>query len=261
MYDFPDVRAATDAWWAALARHLEREGIDAVPRSLLRRDDLIEQWADPALLISQTCGYLLCNQLRTALQPVATPHYTAPGCSGPNYASVILVRDTHPAKELEDLRGGVAVYSRTYSHAGYNAFRGIVAPLAAGKPFFSQVIGSGSHVESIRLIATGAGDVATVCCVIHAFVARWRPAALARTRVLGYTPMALAPPYVAPLGATRTRIAQLRAGLSAAMADPEIASVRDALFLGGLSVFDRSEYDRIAAVERMAIAMNYPELS
>ncbi len=260
MYDFPEARAATDAWWTALARRFEREGIDEVPRSLLRRDDLIEQWSDPALLISQTCGYLLCNQLRTALQPVATPHYTAPGCSGPNYASVIVVRDTHPAGELKDLRGGVAVYSRSYSHAGYNAFRGIIAPLAGGKPFFSKVIGSGSHLDSIGLIATGVGDIATVCCVIHAFVSRWRPEALAGTRVLGYTPLALAPPYVAPIGATPIRMAQLRAGLSAAMADPELASVRDAIFLGGLSVFDSIDYDRTAAVERTAIAMNYPEL-
>lgn len=261
MYDFPDVRAATDAWWTALARQLRREGIEDIPLSLLRRDDLIEQWSDPALLISQTCGYLLCNQVRPVLQPVATPHYTAPGCSGPNYASVILVRDAHPAKELEDLRGGIAVYSRTYSHAGYNAFRGIVAPLAGNQKFFSKVVGSGSHVDSIGLVASGEGDVATVCCVIYAFVSRWRPEALAGTRILGYTPLAPAPPYVAPVGATPARIAQLRSGLSAVMADPALAGVRDVLFLGGLSFLDQTAYERIAAVERTAMSMNYPELS
>jgi ABC-type phosphate/phosphonate transport system substrate-binding protein len=261
MYDFPEARSATDAWWAALARQLSREGIADIPQTLLRRDDLIEQWSDPGLALSQTCGYLLCRQLSTALQPVATPHYTAPGCVGANYSSVILVREAHPATTLEDLRGGRAVYSRTYSHAGYNAFRGIVAPLSKGEKFFSKVIGSGSHVDSIDLVATGVGDVATVCCVIHAFVSRWRPEALAGTRVLGYTPLAPSPPYVAPIGATAHRISQLRSALTAVMADPELASVRDDLFLGGLSVIGRTDYEQIAAVEMAAIAMGYPDLS
>lgn len=261
MYDFPEVRGATDAWWAGLARHLEQAGVRDVPAALLRRDDLIEQWSDPQLLLSQTCGYLLAGQCRGVLQPVATPHYTAPGCSGSNYASVILVRESHPATTLAGLRGGVAVYSRTYSHAGYNALRGIVAPLSGGKPFFSKVLGSGSHVDSIGLLANGTGDIATVCSIIYAFVARWRPRALAGTRILGYTPPAPAPPLVAPIGATAQHIEQLRSALAAAMADAALAAVRDDLQLGGLSILGRAHYDRIAAVEQAALAMGYAELS
>lgn len=261
MYDFPEARSATDAWWTGLTRHLKHEGVADIPQKLLRRDDLIEQWNDPALLISQTCGYLLAGDLRSALQPLATPHYTAPGCSGPDYASVILVRDSHPATELKDLRDGVAVYSRIYSHAGYNALREIIAPLSGGRPFFSKVIGSGSHVDSIRLLAAGAGDIATVCCVIYAFVSRWRPGALAGTRVLGYTPSAPAPPYVVPAGASEQHVARLQSALAEAMADPALASVRGELFLGGLSILDRTDYDRIEGVERTAIGLGYPELS
>ncbi len=261
MYDFPEARCATDAWWAGLSRHLEEQGVTDIPRALLRADDLIEQWCDPALLISQTCGYLLTHQLRSALQAVATPHYTAVGCNGSNYASAVVVRETHPATRLEDLRGGVAVYSRSYSHAGYNALRGIFAPLSGGKKFFSKVIGSGSHVDSLSLIATGAGDVAAVCSVLHAFVSRWRPAALHGTRVLGFTPLAPAPPYVAPIGATPHRVAQLQSALAAAITDPALASVRYELFLGGFSFLDEAAYGHIESVEQAAIAAGYPELS
>jgi ABC-type phosphate/phosphonate transport system substrate-binding protein len=156
MYDFPDARRATDAWWTGLAGHLRREGALDAPAALLRRDDLIEQWRDPRLTLSQTCGYLLTHQLKADLQPVATPHYTAPGCDGPRYASVILARADHPGAALADFRGAVAVYSRTYSHAGYNSLRGMVAPLAGAKPFFSRVIASDSHLESIATLASGA---------------------------------------------------------------------------------------------------------
>lgn len=261
MYDFPEARGATDAWWTGLAGHLEQAGVADVPPALLRRDDLIEQWSDPQLLFSQTCGYLLAGECRSVLQPVATPRYTVPGCSGPNYSSVILLRESHAATRLEDLRGSVAVYSRLYSHAGYNALRGVIAPLSGGKPFFSKVIGSGSHVDSIRTLAVGTGDIATVCCIIYAFVARWRPAALVGTRVLGYTPSAPAPPYVAPVGANRRRVAQLRAALAAAMADPTLATVRSDLFLEGCSELDREDYDAIDAVEKTAVAMGYAELA
>jgi ABC-type phosphate/phosphonate transport system substrate-binding protein len=261
MYDFPDARKATDSWWSGLARHMSRAGIPDVPARLLRRDDLIEQWRDPALLISQTCGYLMTHQLRSEVRPVATPHYTAPGCAGPAYASVILARRDHPGNDLADFRGGVAVYSRTYSHAGHNAFRGMIAPLANGKPFFSRVIGSGSHLDSIATLATGKGDLATVDCVIHAFVSRWRPAALAGTRVLGFTAPAPAPPYVAPISASDSRIARLRQALDAAVRDPDLSAARDDLFIAGFSHLEFPDYSVIASVETEAIAHGYPNLA
>jgi ABC-type phosphate/phosphonate transport system substrate-binding protein len=261
MYDFPDVRKATDAWWSGLAHHLSRAGIAEVPSSLLRRDDLIEQWQDPALLISQTCGYLLTHQLRADLRPVATPHYTAPGCTGAAYASVILARADHPGAALADFKGGVAVYSRNYSHAGYNAFRSMIAPLAGGRPFFSRVIGSGSHLDSIATLAAGAGDLATIDCIIHAFVSRWRPDSLAGTRVLGFTAPAPAPPYVAPISASDDQVARLRQALDAAVRDPDLAATRDDLFISGLSHLEFLEYSTIASVETEAIARGYPDLA
>jgi ABC-type phosphate/phosphonate transport system substrate-binding protein len=261
MYDFPDVRKATDCWWNGLARHLSRAGIPDVPSRLLRRDDLIEQWQDPALLISQTCGYLLTHQLRSDLRPVATPHYSAPGCGGPAYASVILARRDHPGAAVADFKGGVAVYSRSYSHAGYNAFRGMIAPLANGRPFFSQVIASGSHLDSIAVLAAGAGDLATVDCVIHAFVSRWRPDLLVGTRALGFTLPAPAPPYVAPVSASDDRVARLRQALDAAARDPDLAAARDDLFIAGFSHLEFLDYSGIASVETEAIARGYPDLA
>jgi ABC-type phosphate/phosphonate transport system substrate-binding protein len=195
------------------------------------------------------------------MQAVATPHYTAPGCDGPNYASVILARADHPGSVLADFRGGVAVYSRTYSHAGYNSFRGMVAPLAKGAPFFSKVIASDSHLDSIAALASGQGDLATVDAVVHAFVTRWRPQMLVGTRTLGFTPTAPAPPYVAPISASADRIARLRAALAAAMADPTLADVREALFLGGFSYVGTDAYAPIADLEIASIAAGYPELA
>jgi ABC-type phosphate/phosphonate transport system substrate-binding protein len=260
MYDFPEVRGATDAWWSGLARHLRRAGIADVPAQLLRRDDLIEQWNDPSLVLSQTCGYLLTHQLSGVVQPIATPHYAVAGCAGPTYSSVILTRIEYSDRGLSDFRGGVAVFSRPYSHAGYNAFRGIIAPLAGGQPFFAEVINSGSHLGSIASLARGQGDLATVDCIIYAFVSRFRPQMLSGTCALGYTPAVPAAPYVAPIGASADTIARLRRAIADALADPSLAGARSDLFIGSFSFDDAPEYDCISALEEAASQHGYPVL-
>jgi ABC-type phosphate/phosphonate transport system substrate-binding protein len=260
MYDFPEARAATDAWWTGLQRHLIRAGMRDAPAALLRRDDLIEQWTDPLLAVSQTCGYLLTHQLRGAAQPVATPQYRVRGCAGPRYASVLLARADHPGRHLADFRGSVAVYSRAYSHAGYNSLRGVIAPLAAGASFFSRVIGSGSHVASIEALAGGMADIGAIDCIVHAFVARFRPAALHGTRELGFTPAAPAAPYIVPLAADDDHVARVRQALRAATADPTLEAARRALFIDGFSFADAPDYAAVDAVETEARRLGYPEL-
>jgi ABC-type phosphate/phosphonate transport system substrate-binding protein len=260
MYDFPEAREATDAWWAGLRGHLIQAGLRDVPERLLRRDDLIEQWTDPLLVMSQTCGYLLTHQLRGAAQCVATPHYRAPGCVGAQYASVILARADHPGREPADFRGSVAVYSRLYSHAGYNSLRGVIAPLAAGQRFFSQVVGSGSHVASIEALAGSAADIGAIDCIVYAFVRRFRPSALHGTRTLGFTPLAPAPPYIVPGAVDAGRVARVREALRHAMADTTLEQTRRELFIEGFSFTDASSYAAVDAVESAAQRLGYPEL-
>jgi ABC-type phosphate/phosphonate transport system substrate-binding protein len=260
MYDFPEVRGATDAWWSGLARHLRRAGIADVPSQLLRRDNLIEQWNDPSLVLSQTCGYLLTHQLNAVLQPFATPHYAVAGCTGPTYSSVILTRIEYSGRSLNDFRGGVAVFSRPYSHAGYNAFRGLIAPLAGGQPFFAKVINAGSHLDSIACIARGEGDLATIDCIVYAFVSRFRPQMLSGTCTLGYTAAAPAAPYVAPIGASADTLARLRRAVGDALADPSLAAARSDLFIASFSFDDAPDYDCISALEKAAKQHGYPVL-
>ena len=76
MYDWPEVRQATDNWWAGIARHL-----DNAP-ALDRGADYTALWRDPRLLFSQTCGYPFTHEFSGRLKLIATPHYGADGCSG-----------------------------------------------------------------------------------------------------------------------------------------------------------------------------------
>ena len=127
MYDWPEVRAETDAEWARIAAALQAAGIEA-PRQLARRNadlpavpggildcegrsiapgpatvppdelDLSTLWRHPALLIAQTCWGPMEAGLAAHVQVVGQPDYSAcEGGEGPLYSSAIVMRrgDSH----------------------------------------------------------------------------------------------------------------------------------------------------------------------
>jgi ABC-type phosphate/phosphonate transport system substrate-binding protein len=259
MYDFPEVSYATDAWWRGVASALQRAGLDTVPEALTRDPD-VDVWHSQELLLSQTCGYPLTHALAGVVELVATPVYSASGCSGADYCSLIVVSENNPAAALADLRGGVCAYSRRHSHSGYNALRAAVAPLADDGAFFSRVVESGGHPVSIELVATGEADVCAVDCVTHALLAKYRPDALDGTRVLGATERAPGLPYVTRAGIDDDGLCRLRDGLQMAFSDPQLADVRDALLLAGMQVLGDDAYQRIDDMEDSARATGYAEI-
>jgi len=260
MYDLPEVRDAIDAWWRGIATALRAEGVADVPESLARDSGAGEHWRSPELLLSQCCGYPLTHDLREWLEPVATLCYRVPGCEGPHYASAIVVGAECHASSLGELRGGVAAFSARHSHSGYNVFRAAVAPLAGGRPFFARAVQSGSHLESIALVARAEADVATVDCVTYALLERYRPQALAGVRTMGFTERAPGLPYVTRAGAGPELRQALARALERAVADPSLAEARSALFIDDVAFLGWADYARIDAIESRARALGYPEL-
>lgn len=260
MYDLAELRAATDAWWRGIAMALRRAGIEAVPDTLTRNGD-DDLWRSPEMLLSQTCGYPLTHELSGVVELVATPAYSADGCNGVDYCSLILVSEENAAATLDDLRGSVCTYNSRNSQSGYNALRAAIAPLARGGRFFSRVVESGGHPLSIELVATGQVDVCAVDCVTHGLLANCRPEALAGTRVIGVTERAPGLPYVTRAGASRDDISRLRDGLREAFADPRLADTREALLLTGMQVLDYEAYRCIGDMEDSARAAGYSEMN
>ena len=261
MYDLPELRAATDAWWQGLARAFRREGIEDVPVQLDRRPTYRDVWQLPDLLFSQTCGYPLTHVLAGRVELLATPCYAADGCKGPSYCSLIVVGEDHPVTTIADLRGArVAINSRD-SQSGYSVLRSAVAPHARKGRYFASVTESGSHIGSLGLVAAGAVDVAAIDCVTHALLAEYRPAVLQGTRILERTASAPGLPYVTGSGLDPDRLDRLRTAVQRAFADPQLLGVRDALLLTGAPVLPLSAYERITELERAAIAAGYPEIA
>jgi ABC-type phosphate/phosphonate transport system substrate-binding protein len=126
----------------------------------------------------------VATTLRGVVKVVATPRCRAPGCRGVFGQSAIVVRADHPAETLAELRGSRCVINEAASNSGMNLLRAAIAPLAAGRPFFGAVRLSGSHRESLRLVAAGEGDVAAIDGVALTHLQRLDPRPAAAVRVL-----------------------------------------------------------------------------
>lgn len=261
MYDLPEIEAATNTWWRGLARAFRRESIADVPDELWRGANYRGLWTRRDLLLSQTCGYPLMHELRGKATLVATPCYSAPGCDGANYCSVVLVHDDSAAGDVSELRGTRCAINSHDSQSGHNALRALIAPLSSGKRFFRNVIFSGSHLNSLNMVSEGQADVLAMDCVTYALLSRHRPHAIERTRPLCLTPSAPALPYITHYPAKDDLLERLRNALEAACHEPELSDSRETLMLQDFCILPISEYERIAEMERVAAACGYREVA
>ncbi len=261
MYDFPDLAAAHDAWWHALAERLRSAGIEHLPRSLDRKLSHLEVWRHPRLLLGQACEYPLATHFHAWARPLATPRYGAPGCGGGRYRSAIVVRREHPAAALIELRGARCVINETNSNSGMNLLRAAIAPIAQRRPFFDSVSISGSHWSSARKVADGGADVAAIDCVTFAHLQRCDAALFERLRILDWTPASPSLPLITARSTDEPTRQAIRGALAAVAADPRCQALCASLLLQGFDFEVDESYREVLDLERQAAAMGYPVLT
>ena len=251
MYDFPECVAATDEWWAGLARHFAAAGVADPPSRLTRPSEGADFWLRPDMLFSQTCGYPLITALAGRVTLLATPCNDSPGCEGPDYSSLIVVREDAGWIDFRDLRGAVCAVNAAESWSGHHALRLVIAREGGGEGAFCTALRSGSHAASIAAVAEGHADFAAIDCVTHAMLARHRPGSVAGTRVLCRSPAMPGLPLIAGQAASARDVKAMREGLAAA---------REALGLVGLQVLPPAEYGRLSTSLEMVERAGVPPL-
>jgi ABC-type phosphate/phosphonate transport system substrate-binding protein len=236
MYDFPEVREATDAFWAAIAKAYGVSGV------LTRQGDWAATWRSPELLFSQTCGYPFTHEFSGVLNYVATPHYDADGCEGSNYSSILFAR--HFA-ELQSLRGKIAAFNNRDSMSGMLALQLVFAPLAQQGRFFGSAIETGGHMASLLAVQNGKADVCAIDCITVAYARRYRSHALDGLVEVTRSPAVPGLPYVTRSG----DVARLHAALQDVVQDSQYEKVRNELLMRSISQLAPAAYDKIPRLE------------
>lgn len=220
MYDWPEVRAATDAFWARAASNLRDLGI-AAPAGLTRDRDLRTVWQSPDLLIAQTCGLPLVRGECGEAVPIGQPSYNVPGCGAGTYSSAILTRDDG-RRTLADFTDAVAAINGWDSQSGCNALKSWVLGSGGDRaPVFGRVVLSGAHRASADLVAGGDADICALDAVAWALYQLAEPERASRLRPIDWTEHMPSLPYVSAPG-----LAGHRAEICAALDDAAAATPR-----------------------------------
>lgn len=196
MYDRAETAAANDRLWALIAAALRARGQPA-PDNLTRGPAAYwPAWEDPALVLSQTCGFPYRARLKDRVTLVATPDYGLPDCPPGYYTSVFVARADDP-RHLPDFRTARFAYNEPLSQSGWAAPQNHAASMGF---HFPPSLETGAHRASAKAVAEGHADLAAIDALTWQMIQRWDPMA-ARLREVARTAPTPALPYISAKGA------------------------------------------------------------
>jgi phosphonate transport system substrate-binding protein len=193
--------------------------------------------------------------------PVAAPVLEGARYAGqPLYYSDVIVPSGSAATSFLDLRGGSWACSEPLSHSGYGITRYHLVEIAQTHGFFGRVVETGSHAESMRLVAEGAVDGAAIDSQVLAVATRDDPSLAHSLRAVD----ALGPSTSPPVTVSKRLPATLRDEIRQAVTSlHEEALVRERLALGLVGRFvaaDPSSYDDVRRMLAACEAAGFMQL-
>ncbi len=175
----------------------------------------------------------------------------------PVYFTDVIVRRDSPVRSFRELRGRVWAYNDGDSNSGYVVPRDHLLTLGETRGFFGDVIASGSHQRSIRLVLDGKVDASGIDSTVLELEQAQQPDVALGLRVvesLGPCPI---PPVVVAARRPEALKARLREVLLAMHADPAgRAILADGLIARFVPVRD-ADYDPIREMLRRAAAAGF----
>lgn len=220
MYDWPEVRAETDAQWARLRDVLRSAGVDA-PESLTRQNtpsgelDLAALWRNPGLLLAQTCWGPMKMGLSDHVEVVGQPDYSdCEGGEGEFYSSALVMRrgdgpgsgtpdgdvpapaDGRAVLPIDLLRGSRFAFNGADSMSGILALTRDLEVVGESLALFSGRVETGGHRASAQVVADKRADVAAIDCRSWQLVRRFDADVAALLRVVGWSARRKGLPFI-----------------------------------------------------------------
>ena len=237
MYPFPQLRAAYDRLWNDVRSRLTFEAPsldwDLDPEVACRRRDL---------LIGQTCGWPLVNDLAATVQVVGTFDCDVDGAVYGTYCSVLVSHTDGPLAEIlhrPQLR--VAANSPS-SLSGWISLQSIASTHAVS---LDAVEWTGSHAASIRAVDDRRADLASIDAV------SWAHLGGVGLSVVGHGPRVPCLPLVTAGSSATEVVAELRRALSASIDDPAMTNACASLKIRGFLGRELDDYEGISGLVQL----------
>jgi ABC-type phosphate/phosphonate transport system substrate-binding protein len=235
MYPFAHLRDSYDQLWQGIRRRLAE-----APDELDREVDLYESWRRDDLLLGQTCGWPLVTTL-SQLTVVGAFDVAAPFASLGRYRSVLVGSRAQSPAELLAMSGTAAVN-------GLESLSGWISLCAACGTRPERVLVTGSHGESLRAVAEGRAQLASIDALSFEFLLESNRPMASLVHIVGHGPSVPSLPLVVgPVWAHRRD--ELRAAIDGAVGEPGLADVCARLRIRGFVRLDRIDYETLLALE------------
>lgn len=233
MYQRPELEAAHNRYWALIRKHLADAGI-ASPENLSQDAEEFSVWADPNLVLSQTCGMPYRTMLHDKVALVGTPDFGVEGCPEGYYRSALIVRKDDPRYDFLAYKDAVFAYNQTFSQSGYAA---PYEHIQAYGFWFENKLHTEQHILSAKAVANGQADIASLDAVSWRLMCEYEGFAK-DLRVLEWTRPTPALPYICAKGADPKATFNAVARAIAELADMD----RDLLGLKGMVYISKEDY-------------------
>ena len=249
MYDFPYLRADTDALWQSIRSEFQKIEFETA-RALNRDLNPPNLWAHPNLGFAQTCGLPYISGLRGTVTLIGTPDYGILPDKPGWYNSVIIARQNDKRMALAEFTGANFAYNGANSQSGLFAIMFELQASLGDERFFGSCQKSGSHALSVKAVAEGRADIAAIDAVTWRYLQQVAPETN-QLKVLHATAASPGLPYIS--GKPERRFSLVTA-VEAAIKDLPDAN-KKALGLKGFWRAKPEDYGIIAARAKRAASI------
>lgn len=169
------------------------------------------------------------------------------------YYSYTIVRKDSPLKTWADLKGKSYAFNEMISNSGYNLPRAKLVSLGAKDwKYFSKVVVSGSHEESIRLVASGAVDASSVDSLVLDYDRIAKDSSALNVRIIEHLGPAGIPPVVVSTKADASIKQPLKDALLKMHNDPDGRKILKKALMTRFDPPNDKNYDDVRTYEKMA---------
>lgn len=175
----------------------------------------------------------------------------APG--NPVYFSEVVVNRNSPIRSFDDLRGRSMAYNDPCSLSGYYNLLKKLAEMGEDRSFFSRIVCSKGHLNSLRMVADGEVDAAAIDSNVLRIGLRLDPELRGRLRVIE----SLGPFPIQPVVFRSALREELKDQLRDALLEIKAGSNAPSLCEFGLQRFAPISYERYAEEERVLRGCEY----
>ena len=175
----------------------------------------------------------------------------------PIYYSNVIVHKDSKFNNFQDLKGSHFAFSDELSNSGYNMPRAHLVDIGETSGFFSKVSHSGSHEESIRMIALGMADVSAVDSLVYDYDVMNNFQYTSQTKVIKVLGPVGIPPIVVSNKISLSLRNEIREILLDMKNDIVGRKVLDEALLDRFTIVKDSNYDSIRKMNKKATAAHF----